>query len=55
MEMVNRCGGWVENRSQCRRISALGRDVAMQVASMNPLFVDESKVDPEYIENKRKS
>jgi elongation factor Ts len=35
-------------------VSVMGRDVAMQVASMNPLFVDESKVDPEYIENEKK-
>lgn len=35
-------------------IEACGKDVAMQVASMNPKFVDEAGVDPEYIENEKK-
>ncbi|MBF1185107.1 MAG: elongation factor Ts, partial [[Eubacterium] sulci] len=35
-------------------VEACGRDVAMQVASMNPKFVDEDGVDPEYIENEKK-
>ncbi len=35
-------------------IKAMGRDVAMQVASMNPQFVDESGVDPEYLEREKK-
>lgn len=34
-------------------ISAMGRDVAMQVASMNPKFIDESSIDPEYIESEK--
>ena len=32
----------------------MGRDVAMQVASMNPKFIDESAIDPEYIESEKK-
>jgi len=34
-------------------VETLGRDIAMQVASMNPLFVDESGVDPAYIEKEK--
>jgi elongation factor Ts len=44
----------LKTEANAEEVSALGRDVAMQVASMNPLFVDESKVDPEYIENEKK-
>ena len=35
-------------------IAAVGKDVAMQVASMNPKFVNEDGVDPEYLENETK-
>ncbi len=35
-------------------VKTMGRDVAMQVASMNPQFVDESAVDPEYLEHEKK-
>ncbi|MDR0853821.1 MAG: translation elongation factor Ts [Clostridiales Family XIII bacterium] len=34
-------------------VQALGKDIAMQVASMNPQFIDESGVDPQYIENEK--
>jgi len=34
-------------------VETLGKDVAMQVASMNPLFIDESGVDPNYIEKEK--
>ncbi len=44
----------LKTEANLEEVSGLGRDVAMQVASMNPLFVDESKVDPEYIENEKK-
>jgi elongation factor Ts len=30
-------------------VQAIGKDVAMQVASMSPKFLDESGVDPEYL------
>ena len=44
----------LKTEANAEEVSGLSRDVAMQVASMNPLFVDESKVDPEYIENEKK-
>ncbi|MDR0518960.1 MAG: translation elongation factor Ts [Clostridiales Family XIII bacterium] len=34
-------------------VTTLGKDIAMQVASMNPRFIDESQVDPEYIEKEK--
>ena len=34
-------------------VATMGKDVAMQVASMNPQFVDESGVDPAYIEKEK--
>jgi translation elongation factor Ts len=34
-------------------VETIGRDVAMQVASMNPQFIDESGVDPSYIEKEK--
>lgn len=35
-------------------IGVMGKDVAMQVASMNPKFIDESSVDPDYIEGEKR-
>ncbi len=35
-------------------VKSMGRDVAMQVASMDPQFVDESDVDPAYLEREKK-
>ncbi len=35
-------------------ISAIGKDVAMQVAAMSPKFIDETEVDKDYIENEKK-
>lgn len=35
-------------------VKTMGRDVAMQVASMNPQFVDENEVDPAYLEREKK-
>ncbi len=32
-------------------VAVLGKDLAMQTASMSPRFIDESAVDPVYIEN----
>ena len=34
-------------------VTVCGKDVAMQVASMNPQFVDESGVDPEYLAHEK--
>lgn len=43
-----------ETEAAIDEISVMGRDVAMQVASMNPQFIDETSIDPEYIENEKK-
>lgn len=34
-------------------IETVGKDVAMQVASMNPRFLDESEVDQEYLDHEK--
>lgn len=34
-------------------ITTMGKDVAMQVASMSPKFIDESSVDQEYLESEK--
>jgi len=34
-------------------VETLGKDLAMQVASMSPQFIDESAVDPAYIEKEK--
>lgn len=44
----------IKTEATPEEIMACGKDVAMQVASMNPKFVDDSSVDPEYIENEKK-
>lgn len=43
-----------ETEASAEEINVMGRDVAMQVASMNPQFIDESSIDPEYIESEKK-
>lgn len=43
-----------ETEASEEEIHVMGRDVAMQVASMNPKFIDESSVDPEYLESEKK-
>jgi elongation factor Ts len=43
-----------ETEATAEEIKVMGRDVAMQVASMNPQFIDESSIDPEYIESEKK-
>lgn len=35
-------------------VQVVGKDVAMQVASMNPKFVNESEVDPAWLEEEKK-
>ncbi len=35
-------------------VTVVGKDVAMQVASMNPRYVSEDDVDPEFIESEKK-
>lgn len=43
-----------ETDATAEEISVMGKDVAMQVASMNPKFIDETSIDPEYIESEKK-
>jgi elongation factor Ts len=43
-----------ETKATAADIAVLGKDLAMQVASMNPMFLDESQVDPDYIANEKK-
>jgi len=43
----------LETEITASELEMLGKDVAMQVASMNPLFVDENGVDPNYIEKEK--
>ena len=42
----------LETAATAEEVAVLGKDIAMQVASMNPKFLDRSFVDPEYIEGK---
>jgi elongation factor Ts len=44
----------LETEASWSEVAAVGKDVAMQIASMNPKFIDESQVDPEYIESEKK-
>ncbi|MCI5898172.1 MAG: translation elongation factor Ts [Anaerovoracaceae bacterium] len=43
-----------ETEASYDEIETMGKDVAMQVASMSPKFIDESAVDPEYLESEKK-
>ncbi|MDR0357264.1 MAG: translation elongation factor Ts [Clostridiales Family XIII bacterium] len=43
----------LETEASVEETTPLGKDIAMQIASMNPLFIDESGVDPQYIENEK--
>ncbi|MDR1042467.1 MAG: translation elongation factor Ts [Clostridiales Family XIII bacterium] len=43
----------LETTASAEDVNTLGKDIAMQVASMNPRFIDESQVDPEYIEKEK--
>ncbi len=40
--------------ASAEEVAVVGKDVAMQVASMNPKYVSEADVDAEYIENEKK-
>jgi elongation factor Ts len=44
----------LETTAPYEAVAVAGKDVAMQVASMSPKFIDESQVDPAYIESERK-
>ena len=43
----------LETEAGADEAGAIGKDVAMQVASMNPQFIDESGVDQAYIEKEK--
>ncbi len=42
-----------ETSAEASEIEVLGKDVAMQVASMNPKFLNDSEVDSEWLENEK--
>lgn len=44
----------LETEASAEEVAAVGKDVAMQVASMNPKFVDETGVDPAWLEEEKK-
>jgi len=44
----------IKTEAYPEEIEMVGKDVAMQVASMSPKFVDEAGVDPEYLESEKK-
>lgn len=44
----------LETEASLDEVLVLGRDVAMQIASMNPKYIDESKIDPDFIESEKK-
>ncbi|MDR1271752.1 MAG: translation elongation factor Ts [Clostridiales Family XIII bacterium] len=43
----------LETDASADEVNEVGRDIAMQVASMHPLFIDESAIDPEYLEKEK--
>ena len=43
----------LETSSQDAKIEELGKDIAMQVAAMNPKYISEKDVDSEYLEHER--
>ena len=44
----------LETEATAEEVAVVGKDVAMQVASMNPKFVDETEVDPAWLEEEKK-
>lgn len=43
----------LETEATAEEIAVTGKDVAMQVASMSPKFLDESQVDPDWLESEK--
>jgi elongation factor Ts len=43
----------LETEADAAAVASLGKDIAMQIASMNPRFIDESQVDPAYMESEK--
>jgi len=44
----------LKTEASLEEVTVVGKDVAMQVASMNPKFIDETSIDPEYLESEKK-
>lgn len=44
----------LETEAPVSEVEVVGKDVAMQVASMNPKFVDETEVDNDWLEEEKK-
>lgn len=44
----------LETNADVADVTVCGKDVAMQVASMNPKFLDETSIDPAYLESEKK-
>ncbi len=44
----------LETEASVSEVEVVGKDVAMQVASMNPKFVDDTEVDNEWLEEEKK-
>lgn len=44
----------LKTQASASEVEELGKDVAMQVASMNPKFLNKDQVDPAWIESERK-
>lgn len=43
----------LKTEASAEEVNTVGRDVAMQVASMSPKFVNEAEVDPEWLEKEK--
>lgn len=43
----------LKTEATAEEIAVVGKDVAMQVASMNPKFLDETQVDPAWLESEK--
>ncbi|QIB69027.1 elongation factor Ts [Aminipila butyrica] len=43
----------LKTEASAEEVAVVGKDVAMQVASMNPQFVDETAISPEYLEHEK--
>nr|WP_315024103.1 translation elongation factor Ts [uncultured Aminipila sp.] len=44
----------LETEATAEEVAVVGKDVAMQVASMNPQFIDESAISEEHLEHEKK-
>lgn len=44
----------IKTDASADEISRVGKDIAMQIASMDPKFISDADVDPEYLENEKR-